>query len=32
MLAGKNDTMIHYSHSQRLFEAFKGTEKKLILF
>jgi hypothetical protein len=31
-MAGKQDSMIHYSHASRLFEAFSGKNKRIILF
>jgi hypothetical protein len=32
ILAGKDDSMIHYSHSEKLYQSFKGTDKRIILF
>lgn len=32
LLAATDDKMIHYSHSQTLYDCFPGPNKKLILF
>jgi hypothetical protein len=32
IMAAKQDSMIHYSHASKLHDAFKGKNKRLILF